>query len=251
MRTASHLSVLLVLSWTASLASAQSPWNDKAHFHELFRCEVDGEGEDFFLNVTPDSMQAAPAFRDRYTALYWANDYLYSNYSTLYKHQKEIIALRKDRDAMKQRFAERMAEDTAFQRLYLRSVNREIIAPLHIDSALRIAAHFYYVHKMNGQPTVHICIGINKVKDLSMAMEHPYYAAFCYMAIWELDEVSAPYKQVREPFSEEVKAGVSDARIEEIEQEIYKRVAALPMMRQVLIDAYTRKAQHLNFELIP
>lgn len=151
---------------------------------------------------------------------------------------------------MRQRFAERMAEDTAFQQLYLRSVNREMVAPLPIDSALRIAAHFYYVHMMDGQPAVHICVGINKVKGLSTAEAHPYHAAFCYMAIRMMKDASTPYARVRGTFAEEVKAGVSEERLAHIEQEVYERIAALPLMRQVLIDTYVRKAKHLNFELI-
>jgi hypothetical protein len=230
----------------ASASFAQEP----LPFHELFKYKAEGNGKAAYLAVEPDSMQADPALRERCAALYYAHDYLYNNYSKLYKHQQEILALRKDEKAMRQRFAEGMAEDTAFQRLYLRAVNREMVAPLPIDSALRIAAHFYYVHRMDGQPTVHICVGINKVKGLSPAESHPYHAAFCYMAIRMMKDASTPYAQVRGALAEEVKAGVSDERLAEIEQDVYKRIAALPMMRQVLIDTYARKSKHLNFELL-
>lgn len=234
----------------ASAASAQPPLIDKGHFHELFKYKVQGKGNAAHFHVEPDSTQLKGEEHKRYAALYWANDYLYNNYSNLYRHGKELVALRGKPKELRAQFARRFAEDSAFQHIYMRSVEREMIAPLHIDSALRIASHFYYVHKMDGQPTVHICVGINKVKDLSTAMEHPYYAAFCYMAICGMQDVRAPYKLVREPYAEEVKTGVSDARLEEIEQEVYTRVAALPMLRQVLIDTYERKAKYLNFELL-
>ncbi|MBL7983316.1 MAG: hypothetical protein JNL52_16065 [Flavobacteriales bacterium] len=241
---------LLATLMLCIMSSAQGTWNATSRFHELFRYKVQGKGKASYLTVEPDSMQADPVLRERCEALYYAYDYLYNNYSKLYKHQKEILALRKDKKAMRQQFAERMAEDTAFQRLYLRAVNREMVAPLPIDSALRIAAHFYYVHMMDGRPTVHICIGINKVKDLSSALAHPYHAAFCYMAIRMMKDPSAPYTLVRGTFAEEVKAGVSNSRLAEIEQEVYKRIAELPELRQVLIDTYERHKEHLNFKLV-
>lgn len=249
-RSTVRTAALLVTLALCNTASAQGPWNEPDRSHELFRCKAAGKGKSAYLTVEPDSNQADPVLRERCAALYYAHDYLYNNYSKLYRHQQEILALRKDKKGMRQRFAERMAEDTAFQQLYLRSVNREMVAPLPIDSALRIAAHFYYVHMMDGQPAVHICVGINKVKGLSTAEAHPYHAAFCYMAIRMMKDASTPYARVRGTFAEEVKAGVSEERLAHIEQEVYERIAALPLMRQVLIDTYVRKAKHLNFELI-
>lgn len=246
--TSAILAVLMSLSWDITIG--QNSWADRAYFHELFRYNVQGSNKNGHLFVEPDTMAMDPTDREHHVAMFHAHDYLYNNYAQLYKYQKEIVGLRSDKSALNQRIAERFGQDTAFQQLYLRSVNKEMVAPLHIDSALRIISHFYYVHKVDGKPTVHICIGINKVKELSGSEAHPYHAAFCYMVIREMDDLQLPYQNVREPFTAEVKAGVSDERMLAIEEEIYVRIAGLPMMRKVLIDAHSRKAKYLNFELV-
>lgn len=203
-----------------------------------------------YVTFEPDSAQEDPAIRSRCAALWNYRDYLYQNYANASMKGKVMGELYPDTAAIWSRFKAYMAEDTAFTRMYLRAFASERVAPLHIDSALRIASHFYYVHRDNGKPTVHICIGINKVKELGRSEAHPQYAAFCYMTIWEMEDNVVLYQKVRGPFADEVKKGVSDERLSEIEQEVYARIAALPELRQALIDTYARKAKYMPFELI-
>jgi len=155
-----------------------------------------------------------------------------------------------DTAAIGQRLRSLLEAETDYKELYLRSIRPDQLAPLPIDSALRIAAHFYYLHLMDGEPTLHICVGINKVRELSASLDHPHHAAFCYMAIWEMEDSLGPWSAIKAPFADELKAKPSAERIAEIEQWVYRRIAVLPEMRQALIDTYERKKEHLNFELV-
>lgn len=218
-------------------------------FPDLFTFHViEGDGQQY-LNTEPDSMPGDPTLDARCTALWQAHEYLYCNYSIAYAKQPTLSALLPDTAAIRRELMHLLRIDTVFQQLYLRSVERQMVAPLPIDSALRIAAHFFYVHRYAGQPTMHFCVGINKVMGLSASASHPYHAAFCYMALQEMNDPLALYKQVREPFVNEVKAGPSDERLAEIEQAIYERIAALPDLRQALIASFRAHEAHLNFAL--
>ncbi len=219
-------------------------------FADLFTFEVVTGEETTYINTGPDSLPPAPALHARCAALWPYHLYLYSIFSDTYGHERELQDLLPDTAAIAERFASLLEAETDFKELYMRSIRNERITPLHIDSALRIAAHFYHLHMYDGEPTLHLCVGINKVKELGDAIDHPHHAAFCYMTIWEMEDSFKPFNAVKTPFSEELKAKPTKERLAEIEQELYQRIAALPEVRQALIDTYTRKAGHLNFELV-
>lgn len=42
----------------------------------------------------------------------------------------------------------------------------------------------------------------------------------------------------------------TEARILEVERSVYEGMAALPELRQALIDSYERSKDHLNFRLV-
>lgn len=219
-------------------------------FSDLFTFEV-VEGENStYINTGPDSLPPDPALHARCTALWPYHLYLYSIFSDTYAHEQRLQELLPDTEAIRKQLRSLLEAETDFKELYLRSIRADQLAPLPIDSALRIAAHFYYLHLMDGEPTLHICVGINKVRELSSSPDHPHHAAFCYMTIWEMEDSFGPWSTIRVPFADELKAKLGAERIAELEQEVYRSIAALPEMRQALIDTYERKKEHLNFELV-
>jgi hypothetical protein len=242
------LSTAFVMSALAYV-QAQDP-SRSAAFANLFTFEVIEGEEGAYINTGPDSLPPDPALHARCTALWPYHLYLYSIFSETYGHEQRMEKMLPDTVAITRYFHDLLEAETEFKELYLRSIRPDHIAALHIDSALRIAAHFYYLHLMDGEPTVHICVGINKVRELSSSTDHPHHAAFCYMTIWEMEDSFGPWSTVKAPFADELKAKPSGDRIAEIEQEVYQRIAVLPEMRQALIETYERKKEHLNFELV-
>lgn len=234
-----------------SVACAQAQdQSQSVVFADLFTFEVIEGEEGAYINTGPDSLPPDPALHARCTALWPYHLYLYSIFSDTYAHEQRLQELLPDTEPIRQQLRSLLEAENDFKELYLRSIRPDQLAPLPIDSALRIAAHFYYLHLMDGEPTLHICVGINKVRELSTSPDHPHHAAFCYMTIWEMEDSFGPWITIRAPFADELKAKPGAERIAEIEQEVYRRVAALPEMRQVLIDTYERKKEHLNFELV-
>lgn len=219
-------------------------------FPDLFTFEVIEGEHSTYINTGPDSLPPDPALHARCTALWPYHLYLYSIFSDIYAHEQRLQEMLPDTAAIGERLRSLLEAETDFKELYLRSIRTDRLAPLPIDSALRIAAHFYYLHIMDGEPTLHICVGINKVRELSASPDHPHHAAFCYMTIWEMEDSFGPWSKIRGPFADELKAKPSAERIAEMEQEVYRRIATLPEMRQALIDTYERKKEHLNFVLV-
>lgn len=242
------LSTAFVMSALAYV-QAQDP-SRSAAFANLFTFEVIEGEEGAYINTGPDSLPPDPALHARCTALWPYHLYLYSIFSETYGLEQKLQDLLPDTLAIREQLRSSLDAETDFKDLYLRSIRHDPMAPLPIDSALRIAAHFYYLHLMDGEPTLHLCVGINKVRELSKSSDHPHHAAFCYMAIWDMEDSFFPWVAVKAPFADELKAKPGAKRIAELEQEVYRSIAALPEMRQALIDAFEMKKDHLNFELV-
>lgn len=235
----------LSLPITAQQTSIISPTED------LFELKVMYDGDKPYLSLEPDSLPGDAALNARCTALWPSLMYLFENYANTAVYIWKLQKLLPDTATIQARVDSSFTADTAFTTLYQRAVARERVAPLSIDSALMIASHFFYLHSEKGKPVVHICVGINKVKELSAASAHPYHAAFCYQVIWEMEDYSALLNAVKAPYSKEFnKRNPSEARILEVEPLIYAGMASQPELRRALIDCYERNKEHLNFELV-
>jgi hypothetical protein len=148
---------------TVSYAQADQP----VPFRDLFTIRVDTAGGETFLRMDPDSTPGDSQLNARCTALYNYHDYLFENYAKVLWKEKELLAILPDTVALRNKFHALLEADTAFRKLYMRTIDQDTVAPLSMDSAFWIAAHFFYLHRMNGRPTAHICVGINKVKEMS------------------------------------------------------------------------------------
>lgn len=244
-----RLSAMIVI-FTATLTASAQQRVDEIPFHQLFSVEVKSYEGEKYLNIEPEKLMGDKQRGPMLTALADYNAYIYENYTQMHRHQRELLALLPDEAALRNRFNELMDADTALQRIYMRTPRNEKVAPLPLDSALRIAAHFFYVHRMDGRPAMHVCIGINKVQEMSASPSHPYHAAFCYMAIRGMKENLKLFSKVVEPYRAEMKANPSDERLKEIEHLVYDAMAREPALRKAVLKEYARKARFLPFELI-
>ncbi len=228
-----------------SFAQAQ----ETVPFTDLFTIRVDTAGGHPFIDFQPDSLPGSATLNTRCTALFHLEDYLFANYAEVQYERDQLEATLPDTLALRNKFNELLLADTAFQTLYMRSIDQALVAPLSMDSALLIASHFFYLHQMHGKPAAHICVGINKVKQMSESMAHAYHAAFCFMAVWSMDDPMGLLQQAVEPFRAELKEGVSDKRMAEMQQAVYNALAKSPELRKAMLDTYAQKAEYLNFKL--
>ena len=244
----SRMTLLLLIAGCNEVKGQRSP--DAIPFHELFSIERIGKGEEAYLHFGPDSLKGDPVRGPVCSALRNFHDYLYTHYAAVYDRHTELQKLLPDTGAMKQRYDGSLDADTAFQQVYMLALRKEKVDPLPLDSAMRIAAHFFYVHRMEGKVTMHVCIGINKVQEMSTSPSHPYHAAFCYMAIWGMKHIMKLFQQVVDPYRAEMRAGPTDERLNEVEQVVYDKLARDPRLRKAVLKEYDRKAKYLPFELI-
>ncbi|MBK9276278.1 MAG: hypothetical protein IPM49_17300 [Flavobacteriales bacterium] len=246
----SHAFALLCLS--ALIPNGIRAQNHAAtRISDLFALQVNGSGDDAYINLEPDSTTANTALDSQCAALFWHHMYLFDNYAKTASYVWKLKPLLPDTVLIRTKIDSSFTADTAFTTIYSKAITKAPVADLPIDSALKIAAHFFYLHSENGKPVVHVCVGFNKVSDLLPGPAHPYHAAFCYQTIWQMKDQFALLKKVKAPYSKEFKKKPpTEARIQEVEQLIYAGMAEQPALRTALIDTYERTREHLNFRLV-
>jgi hypothetical protein len=134
----------------ATLTTSAQQRADDLPFHKLFSVEVKSYGGEKYLEILPEELKNDKLRGPMLTALADYNAYIYENYTQMYRHQTELLALLPDEAALRNRCNALMDADSALQRIYMRTLRKEKVAPLPLDSALWIAAHFFYVHRMEG-----------------------------------------------------------------------------------------------------
>ncbi len=247
---ASSVPLFLFAAFTACSAGTFAQTKETVPFIDLFTIRVDTTGGEAYLNMGPDSLPGDSHLNARCTALWDYHSYLFENYAKVFDEDRQLLALLPDTVAMRKQFHASLAADTSFQRIYMRSIDHVTVAPLPLDSAMRIASHFFYLHRVSGRPSVHICTGVNKVKEMSGALDQPQYAAFCYMVIRGMEDPYALLGQIIGPYRAELKENPSDERLSELEHAVYETLARSPELRKAVLDTYDRKAEYLNFKLL-
>lgn len=219
-------------------------------FTSLFRLQVKGPRKQPWLDAGIDSMRGNARLEARFSALWAYHAYLYDNYCQAFRRERDLLKLLPDKQALRARYDALLLADTAFQRLMTPSTHGARVAPLHIDSALRIAAHFYYVHREGQQVVTHVCTGINRVMDLGTTFDAAHHAAFGYLVVRNMEEPYAPYLSIVEPYRAEMRANPTDERVKELEQLVYERMARSPELRAAIIAEYERNKEFLPFALV-
>ena len=222
----------------------------QVRFTDLFSLKIAEYQGMPYLNTGIDSMLGHADLEARFSALWAYHAYLYDNYAEAFRRERELLKLLPDTHAVRAGYDDLLLADTAFQRLMAPSLHGTRVAPLHIDSAMRITAHFYYVHREGEKVVTHVCTGFNRVLDLGTSFDAAHHAAFGYMVVRNMDDPYAPYTPVIEPFRQEMRADPSDERVKELEQLVYERMAQSAELRAAIIAEYERKAAYLPFELV-
>ncbi len=223
---------------------------DSIHFTDLFSLKIAEYEGTPYLNTGIDSMLGHADREARFSALWAYHAYLYDNYSEAFSRERELLKLLPDSHAVRAGYAMLLMADTTFQRLMAPSLHGTRVAPMHINSAMRITAHFYYVHREGEKVVTHVCTGFNRVMDLGTSFDAAHHAAFGYMVVRNMEDPYAPFLPVLDPYREEMRANPTDERIKEVELLTYEEMAKSTELREALIAEYERNAEHLPFELV-
>lgn len=212
---------------------------------------VFGHGEEgMYLYSMPDSSSRNLKWPVRDTAL-WAFDmYLFDNHAMALRREQELEKLLPDTTTIRERFRVMLEQDTAFAGIFRQAMPDNRVPDIRIDSLLRIAAHFYYLHRLDDGVTAHVCTGINRVKELPQTQGSPYYAAFCYQVIRSQEDPFAILYRAKDAAGDSIWNAMPDELLHKAEQDIYRHAAADPDLRKQLMDAYNIKKRYLNFSIV-
>ena len=238
-------SVVIALGCASAFAQAapQLPMDRyDVHFGEQ-------EGEYYFY-IAPDSLTSHAAWHPRDTAM-WAFDlYLFDNYAEATYEQYAWEDLLPDTARVRSAFQHALGKDTAFAKLYQRSFRSGSTSTVLIDTLMRIAARFYYLHRTGTTGLdLHLCTGINRVKELAHDGDGPYYAAFCYQAIRDMDDPYLYYRKAKEALPDSLYSDMPTDRVLAAEQGLYDLIAEDIGLREFLLAEYARKEPWLCFRL--
>lgn len=203
-----------------------------------------------YLYTMPDSNSHNVQWPGRDTAL-WAFDmYLFSNYAATFKREQELEQLLPDTTNIRKRFTAMLEHDSVYARMFRQAMPDNRVPDIQIDSLLDIASRFYYLHRSHGGVTAHICVGINKVKELPQSKGSPYYAAFCYQVIRSQEDPFAIFDRAKDALGDSIYNDMPDEELHRAEHDIYRHAAADPELRKQLWDAYLTKRRYLNFRVL-
>lgn len=208
------------------------------------------EGEYYFY-IAPDSLTGHAEWHPRDTAM-WAFDlYLFDNYAEAAYDQYLWENLLPDTARVRSAFQHALGKDTAFAELYQGSFRPSNASIVHIDTLMRIAARFYYLHRTGTTGLdLHLCTGINRVKELTQDEDGSYYAAFCYQAIRDMDDPYLYYRKAKEALPDPLYEDMPTDRILVAEQGLYDLIAEDAGLREFLLAEYSRKKQWLCFQVV-
>jgi hypothetical protein len=176
--------------------------------------------------------------------------YLHSIYSDSYGLQFKLEYLMPDIEKIRSELNTSLNKDTAFQKIYMASIERSTVPAIHMDSLMPIAARFFYVHRMGQKVYQQICVGTNEVLEMPQTEFTPYYNAFCYMAIYGHDEPFSFFQKAVGEQVEELRGPISDERLRYFTDMVYATLEKNEELRSLLVQEYEAKKEHLNFTLV-
>lgn len=206
----------------------------------------------FGFYTEPDSLNNNSKYSEFAQKLWAFNMYLYSNYSKAKKEYIYLKSLIPDSNKIKSEHARLINEDKDFQDIFFSTLNKKSVPDISIDSILLIVSRFTYLHKMDSNIVIHVCVGINGINELNYTIGSPYYNAFGFMINYSKD-CSKIRKRITKQYKNEIdnaKKSHNDDKIIEIRNDIYKSLANDIDMRQLVIREYQAKKDYLNFRII-
>lgn len=244
--------VLLVISSSCNQVSDHHFKNNK-NFQDFFTVRIVSGKNSPYLLYYADSMKNDSYYHEYCSAMWAFNEYLFSNYSCIPGNDSVIAKLIPDTTAVKEKFNALLTEDTGFRNIFEKAIEKKEVAPVKIDSLMKIASRFFLVHRSRGEIVQHLCSTINKVQSLHQNENSPYYNAFCFMAIWNNNNhIFDLFDQAVKPYFGELWGSkpISDDRLEEIKNDVFNYFATDKELRNILLKEYNEKKSYLNFKII-
>lgn len=197
-------------------------------------------------------------------------EYLLMNISEMHqptgiKERTEIWNLYPDTLKLKQLYLDKFIQDSNlvkyFEETYapIANPNLEITKTFNQEELMEVASKFFYCDQVNPDTTVqmHVCIGLNGIKEAMWEKDYTLLAAFCFEAIfYDLDKEDS---QLRVSYSFEHDKAFNkyrnnittlDKYLEDVRKDLFIRMKSNLTLKEKLLSYYELNKNNLAFKII-
>jgi len=226
--------------------------NCQEKFSDFFTLVYYKQDSTFGFYPTPDSLKHNSKYAGFAQKLWGFNMYLYSVYSKAEREYRYLQSFLPDSNKIRTEHERLLNEDREFQDLFYATLYKKNVPDISIDSMLIIISRFTYLHTMDSDIVIHMCVAINGVSELPVTIGSPYYNAFGYMIQYS-DDCSEIVQRIKNQYKDEialVKQTLNEEKITELRTEIYESLRNDIELRHFVIHEYEEKKEYLNFRII-
>ena len=197
-------------------------------------------------------------------------EYLLMNVSKMHlptgvKKRTEIWNLYPDTLKLKQLYLDQFIQDSKlvkyFEETYapIDDTNLYITKTFNQVELMEVASKFFYCDQVNPDTTVqmHVCIGLNGIKDAMWEKDYTLLAAFCFEAIfYDLDkedsQLSVSYSSEHDKAVNEHKINIITLNkfLEDVRKDLFIRMKSNLVLKEKLLSYYEVNKTNLAFRII-
>lgn len=226
--------------------------NCQVKISDFFKLVFYPQDSTFGFYPTPDSLKGNSKYSGFAQKLWASNMYLYSMYSKAEKEYYYLKSFIPDSNKIIVEHERLLNEDREFKDLFNAALYKKNVPDISIDSILIIISRFTYLHRMDSDIVIHMCVAINGISELKTTIGSPYYNAFSFMIQYS-EECSQIIERIKNQFKDEiaqVKQTLNEEKIIEIRTKIYESLRKDNDLRQLVIREYLEKKDYLNFRIL-
>jgi hypothetical protein len=180
------------------------------------------------------------------------------------KERDSINALYPDTSKIKQLYLDRYCGDqklvSYFEETYTAIKNRDLKKDktYSADELMKVASIFFYCDQVNPDTSIgmHVCIGINGMKETKWEKDYTLLAAFCFEAIFtDLDNDNS---QIRDAYVSEKKESSEQLRknfatpeqyLEDVKSDVFNRMENNVTLKEKLLAYYELNKNNVVFTI--
>lgn len=246
MKSQSRITFAIIIYIFSISANCQDKISD------FFKLVFYPQDSTFGFYPTPDSLKDNSKYSEFAQKLWASNFYLYSMYSKAEKEYHYLKSFIPDSNKIIVEHERLLNEDREFQDIFNAALHKKSVPDISIDSILIIISRFTYLHRMDSDIVIHMCVAINGISELKTTRGSPYYNAFGFMIQYN-EECSQIIERIKKQYKNEIaqiKKTLNEAKIIEIRTKIYESLRKDNDLRQLVIREYLEKKDYLNFRIL-
>ena len=200
----------------------------------------------------------------------WRFEYLLMNVSKMHqptgaKERSEIWNFYPDTLKLKQLYLDKFIEDSSlvkyFEETYapIANPNLKVTKTFNQEELMEVASKFFYCDQVRPDTTVqmHICVGLNGIKEAMWEKDYTLLAAFCFEAIFnDLDkddsQLSVSYSLEHEKAVNENRNNITtlEKYLEDVRKDLFSAMKRNSTLKEKLLSYYKLNKNNLAFKII-